>query len=60
MDQRKIRVLTPVGSLALAAGILVRLFTHTNVSEFAGGFLIGISLVLLIAGLVLRKRAVSR
>jgi hypothetical protein len=44
----------PVGLLALVAGILLHLFTHAKYSEFGGGFLIGLSIVLIIAGVVKR------
>jgi hypothetical protein len=45
-----------VGLLALAAGLLVRLFTHASYSEFVAGFLIGLSIVLIIFGLVGRSQ----
>jgi hypothetical protein len=60
MMQRKISLFTPVGLFALVAGILVRLYTHSNYSEFAAGFLIGFSLVLMVAGFVRQKRAVAK
>jgi hypothetical protein len=54
LNQRNVRVFIPVGLFSLAAGILLHLFTHARYSEFAGGFLIGLSLVLIIAGVVKR------
>jgi hypothetical protein len=49
-------VFVRVGLLAFAAGLLVRLFTHASYSEFAAGFLIGLSIVLIIFGMVGRSR----
>jgi hypothetical protein len=49
-------VFVRVGLLALAAGLLVRLFAHARFSEFAAGFLIGLSIVLIIFGMVGRSR----
>jgi hypothetical protein len=49
-------VFVRVGLLALVTGLLVRLFTHANYSEFAAGFLIGLSIVLIIFGMVGRSR----
>jgi hypothetical protein len=46
-----------VGLFALAAGLLVRLFAYANYSEFGGGFLIGLSLVFILFGMVRRSRA---
>lgn len=60
MNQRKMSLFTPVGLLVLVAGLLVRQFTHSNYSDFAAGFLMGGSLVLLIAGLVRQKRGMTR
>jgi hypothetical protein len=54
LTRQRIHILTPVGLLALAAGILLRFFTHANHTEFAGGFLIGLSIVFMIAGLMKR------
>jgi hypothetical protein len=54
LNRWKVHIFTPVGLLALGAGILLRLFTHASYSEFAGGSLIGLSIVLMIAALMLR------
>jgi hypothetical protein len=54
LNRRNIRVFIPVGLFALAAGILLHLFTHAKYSEFAGGFLVGLSMVFIIAGVVKR------
>ncbi|HTC48914.1 MAG TPA: hypothetical protein VK722_16440 [Candidatus Aquilonibacter sp.] len=56
MTRRRIGIFVPVGLFALATGTLLRLYTHANYTEFAAGFLIGISLVLIIAGFVRLKR----
>ena len=51
---------TAAGSLALAAGIGLQHFTHGNLVHFVGGFLVGISIALLILGLGRPSRNVSR
>jgi hypothetical protein len=56
MAGRGMNVFMRVGLLALAAGLLVRLFTHANYSEFAAGFMIGLGIVLVIFGSVRRSR----
>jgi len=56
MAGRRINVFVQAGLLGLAAGLLVRLFTHANYSEFVAGFLIGLSIVLIIFGIVRRPR----
>lgn len=56
MAGRRMNIFVRVGLLALAAGLLVRLFTHASYSEFAAGFLIGLSIVLIIFGLVGRSQ----
>ena len=48
------------GALALALGICLRLWTHGNFSHFASGFLLGVSIALLILGLAQPSRRVSR
>jgi hypothetical protein len=48
------------GSLALAAGLAVRLWLNGNVAHFASGFLLGVSVALLILGLAQPSRRVSR
>jgi uncharacterized membrane protein len=54
LNPRNIRVFIPMGLFALAAGILLHLFTHAKYLEFAGGFLIGLSIVLIVAGVMKR------
>jgi hypothetical protein len=48
------------GLLALVAGLCLRLWTHGNFSHFASGFLLGVSIALLILGLAQPSRRVSR
>ena len=47
-------------SLALAAGLGVRLWLNGNMAHFASGFLLGVSVALLILGLAQPSRRVSR
>jgi hypothetical protein len=47
---------TAAGSLALAASICLRLWLHGNYSHFGSGFLLGISIALLIRGLARPSR----
>lgn len=51
---------TATGSLALAAGIGLRLWLDTSFTHFASGFLLGVSIALLILGLSQPSRRVSR
>jgi hypothetical protein len=44
----------------LAAGLGVRLWLNGNVAHFASGFLLGVSVALLILGLAQPSRRVSR
>jgi hypothetical protein len=53
-------ILIPVGLLALVAGILLRLFTHARYTEFASGFLMGLSIVFIIAGVVRQSRGATK
>ena len=54
MSHTRFKNLLPIGLLSLAGGLLLRNFLHTRPSEFAAGLLIGMSLVLMIAGCVKR------
>jgi len=47
---------TGLGSLALAVGLGLRLWTTGNLSHFASGFLLGVSVALLIMGLAQPSR----
>jgi len=51
---------TAAGSLALALGLGLRLWTHGNLSHFASGFFLGVSIALLILGLARPSRDISR
>jgi len=47
------------GSLALALGLTLRLWTHGNYSNFATGLLVGISIGLLVFGAGRQRRGAS-
>ena len=49
----------PVGLLMLAAGLILHMFVHARYTEFASGFLIGMSLVFMIAGFTLPSKRIS-
>jgi len=51
---------TAAGSLALAVGISLRLWMDGNFAHFASGFLVGVSIALLILGLATPSRRTSR
>jgi hypothetical protein len=51
---------TAAGSLALSAGLGLHLWMDGNLAHFAGGFLLGVSIALLILGLARPSRRVSR
>jgi hypothetical protein len=51
---------TAAGSLALAVGIGLQLWMSGSFAHFAGGFLLGVSIALLILGLAQPSRRVSR
>jgi hypothetical protein len=60
LAQRKFSRFVSIGLLALAAGILLRLFIHANYTEFVAGFLIGLGIVLLIFGFVKTAKLKSK
>jgi hypothetical protein len=60
MIRRGSILFTAAGSLALAVGIALRLWTYGNIAHFASGFLLGVSIALLILGLARPSRDVSR
>lgn len=51
---------TVAGMLALSLGLLVRLWATGSVAHFASGFLLGVSIALLILGLAGTSRRTSR
>lgn len=51
---------TAAGSMALAVGIALHLWTHGNVAHFGSGFLVGMSIALLILGLTRASQRISR
>ncbi len=56
MLQRKINRLLPIGLLMLSGGLILRNFVHGRYFDFAAGFLIGMSIVFMIAGFVRQTR----
>jgi hypothetical protein len=60
MIRRKSILFTAAGSLALAVGIGLRLWMSSDFVHFATGFLLGVSIALLILGLAPSSRRVSR
>jgi len=46
--------------MALAVGIALHLWTHGNVAHFGSGFLVGMSIALLILGLTRASQRISR
>ena len=60
MIRSKSTYFTAAGSLALALGLSLRLWMHANSVNFISGFLLGVSIALLIGGLAGRSRGVSR
>ena len=59
MRYNKLSRLFPIGLLMLAAGLILHNFLHLAYSEFAGGFLIGMACVFMIAGIVTRSKRIS-
>lgn len=59
MLYRKLNRLLPIALLMLAAGLSLRIFMHARHSEFVSGFLIGMSLVFMIAGLASQSRGTT-
>lgn len=60
MLHRKLSRLLPIGALMLAAGLILHNFLHGRYTEFAAGFLIGMSAVFIIAASVGKLRLTSR
>lgn len=52
MLQKKPSSLVATGLLTLAAGLGLHIFVHERYSHFAAGFLIGMSIVFIVAGFV--------
>jgi hypothetical protein len=55
MIRSKARFLIAVGTLAMAVGTGLRLWTHGSYSHFTAGFLIGLAIVFLIFGVVQQR-----
>lgn len=60
MSSTRLHRLFPIGTLMLAAGLVLHNWTHARYTEFTAGFLIGMSIVCMIAGLVRSSRLDSR
>ncbi len=56
MLKRNLNYLLPTGAFMLSGGLLIHNFLHGRCTEFAAGFLIGMSLVFVIAGFVKNSR----
>ena len=55
MLRSKMNRLIPIGGLMLAGGLILHNWMHGRPTEFAAGFLIGMSIVFMIAGVVKRS-----
>lgn len=60
MLQRKLDRLLPIGILMLATGLVLHSWGHGRHMEFAGGFLIGMAAVFMIAGFVGHSRKTAK
>jgi hypothetical protein len=60
MIRRKVSPFIPVGMLALAASGVVRRYLHGNHWDFANGLLMGVSIGLMIVGVVRQSRGMTR
>ncbi|MGO9086897.1 MAG: hypothetical protein ACLQBK_16870 [Candidatus Sulfotelmatobacter sp.] len=60
MIRRKVSPFIPVGLLMLSAGLLLHNWTHGNYWHFAGGFLLGAGIVLIIGGTFRQSRGSSK
>lgn len=49
-------LLTKMGLVAFVLGVGLRFWTHGNSLNFAAGFFLGLSIVLMLAGLIGRSR----
>lgn len=56
MSHRRRSRLLPIGVVLLASGLLLRNWMHGDYAESIAGFLIGISLVFMIAGFFRHRR----
>lgn len=59
MTQRKMNRLIPVGLLVMSSALIYRNFMHGRASDFAVGLLMGISIGLMIVGLVKQRRGLN-
>jgi uncharacterized membrane protein YfcA len=58
--QRKISAFVPVGLLGVMAGIFLHYYTHEHYSDFVSGFLMGVSIVLLIFGVAQQMKSMPK
>jgi len=49
--------LIPIGLVMLSAGLMLNNWAHTRYSHFGGGFLLGMAIVFLLAGIVKQRRS---
>jgi|HubBroStandDraft_5_1064220.scaffolds.fasta_scaffold68519_4 hypothetical protein len=59
MNQKR-KFLTVAGILGLVVGTGLRLWAHGNAAHFAAGFLLGMSVVLLVAAVVTKFNAAGK
>jgi hypothetical protein len=52
--------LLPAGLLMLSGGLILHNSMHGRYADFAGGFLIGMAIVFMIAGFGSRSRGISK
>jgi hypothetical protein len=60
MNPRKDRRFIAVGSLALSGGLAMNLWGTGRAAHFTSGFLLGLSIVLLLYGIARRPRGVEK
>lgn len=60
MLRRKLNRLLPIGLLMLATGLILHNWVHGRHTDFAGGFLIGMAAVFMIAGFVGHSRGAAK
>ena len=56
MSRRRLSQLVPIAVVMLASGLLLHKWMHGDYADSISGFLIGVSLVFVIAGFVGRSR----
>ncbi len=56
MSRRKVHLFIPVGLLMMSSALLWHNFMHDRFSDFAVGMLMGMSLTMMIVGLIRQRR----